>query len=496
MTDKVDLLRGNRLSKTSGLASSFISSVEDDSLILDSVIKINIAHLLMLNKNEIIDKKTASKCIKSLKSIDDSFQLDSDLEDVHMNVESFVIDRIGSEIGGQLNLAKSRNDQVASAIRMTSRQFILDLLSNIHDLQKVILTLAKSHTDYLMPSFTHLQHAQIVTLSHHLLAHYDSLSRDAERFQETYHRVNKSPQGSGAIASVIINVDRDYVAKLLGFDGLVENSIDATTTRDFCIELMSNLTLLMLNVEKIVNELVLWSTSEFSYVEISDEFSSTSSIMPQKKNPVIAELIRSKSSIIIGDLVASIGIIKSLTLGYSIDLQDLTPRLWNSLDKSLSSIQLLSNMLSNCKFNKESMSNNLDDTMIAADLANYLASNYNISFRQSHHIVGTLSKTSADSDKKLSSLVKGDLLQVTKKITGKTIKIPVDEIDSIFNYNKNVNSKTTKGSPSASESNRMIKVRKTSLANSSKFVKKQQNLINKSELLIEKSIKNLSGGGT
>ena len=496
MTDKVDLLRGNRLSKTSGLASSFISSVEDDSLILDSVIKINIAHLLMLNKNEIIDKKTVSKCIKSLKSIDDSFQLDSDLEDVHMNVESFVIDRIGSEIGGQLNLAKSRNDQVASAIRMTSRQFILDLLSNIHDLQKVILTLAKSHTDYLMPSFTHLQHAQIVTLSHHLLAHYDSLSRDAERFQETYQRVNKSPQGSGAIASVIINVDRDYVAKLLGFDGLVENSIDATTTRDFCIELMSNLTLLMLNVEKIVNELVLWSTSEFSYVEISDEFSSTSSIMPQKKNPVIAELIRSKSSIIIGDLVASIGIIKSLTLGYSIDLQDLTPRLWNSLDKSLSSIKLLSNMLSNCKFNKESMSNNLDDTMIAADLANYLASNYNISFRQSHHIVGTLSKTSADSDKKLSSLVKSDLLQVTKKITGKTIKIPVDEINSIFNYNKNVNSKTTKGSPSASESNRMIKVRKTSLANSSKFVKKQQNLINKSELLIEKSIKNLSGGGT
>ncbi|MCH2380211.1 MAG: argininosuccinate lyase [Nitrososphaerales archaeon] len=496
MTDKVDLLRGNRLSKTSGLASSFISSVEDDSLILDSVIKINIAHLLMLNKNEIIDKKTVSKCIKSLKSIDDSFQLDSDLEDVHMNVESFVIDRIGSEMGGQLNLAKSRNDQVASAIRMTSRQFILDLLSNIHDLQKVILTLAKSHTDYLMPSFTHLQHAQIVTLSHHLLAHYDSLSRDAERFQETYHRVNKSPQGSGAIASVIINVDRDYVAKLLGFDGLVENSIDATTTRDFCIELMSNLTLLMLNVEKIVNELVLWSTSEFSYVEISDEFSSTSSIMPQKKNPVIAELIRSKSSIIIGDLVASIGIIKSLTLGYSIDLQDLTPRLWNSLDKSLSSIKLLSNMLSNCKFNKESMSNNLDDTMIAADLANYLASNYNISFRQSHHIVGTLSKTSADSDKKLSSLVKSDLLQVTKKITGKTIKISVDEIDSIFNYNKNVNSKTTKGSPSASESNRMIKVRKTSLANSSKFVKKQQNLINKSELLIEKSIKNLSGGGT
>ena len=496
MTNEVDLLRGNRLSKTSDLASSFISSVKDDPLILDSVIKINIAHLLMLNKKKIIDKKTTSKCIKSLKSIDDSFQLDSNLEDVHMNVESFVIDHIGSEMGGQLNLAKSRNDQVASAIRMTSRQFILDILTNIHDLQKVILTLAKSHTDYLMPSFTHLQHAQIITLSHNLLAHYDSLSRDAERFQETYQRVNKSPQGSGAIASVIINVDRDYVAKLLGFDGLVENSIDATTTRDFCIELMSNLTLLMLNVEKIVNELVLWSTSEFSYVEISDEFSSTSSIMPQKKNPVIAELIRSKSSIIIGDLVASIGIIKSLTLGYSIDIQDLTPRLWNSLDKSLSSIKLLSNMLSNCKFNKESMSNNLDDTMIAADLANYLASNYNISFRQSHHIVGTLSKTSVDSDKNLSSLVKSDLLQVTKKITGKTINMSVDEIDSIFNYDNNVNSKTTKGAPSASESNRMIKIRKLYLANSSKFVKKQQNSIDKSELLLEKSIKKLSGGGT
>jgi len=495
MTKDINILRGNRLSKTSDLASSFISSVDDDLLILDSVKKINMAHMLMLFKQNVLDKKTTNKCIKTLKLIDNSFTLDSDLEDVHMNVESFVISRIGSEIGGQLNLAKSRNDQVASAIRMTSRSFILSILSNINDLQNVILNLAKTHTDYLMPSFTHLQHAQIVTLSHNLLAHYDSLSRDVERFQETYYRVNKSPQGSGAIASVIINVDRDYIAKLLGFDGLIENSIDATTTRDFCIELMSNLMLLMLNIEKIVNELVLWSTSEFSYVEISDEFSSTSSIMPQKKNPVIAELIRSKSSIIIGDLVASIGIIKSLTLGYSIDIQDLTPRLWNSINKSLSSVQLLSMMLNTCKFNKDSMSNNLDDTMIAADLANYLASNYNISFRQSHHIVGTLSKSSINSNTKLSELVKTDLVKITKKITGKTIKINLEQIDSLFNYSENVNSKITKGSPSNVETNRMIKLRKTQLIHSSKFIKKQQNLITKSEILLEKSIKNLSGGG-
>tara|TARA_B100001750_G_scaffold145769_1_gene116445 strand:- start:4734 stop:6224 length:1491 start_codon:yes stop_codon:yes gene_type:complete len=495
MTNNVDILRGNRLSKTSDLASSFISSIDDDLLILDSVKKINMAHMLMLVKQNTLDKKTANKCIKTLKSIDNSFKLDPDLEDVHMNVESFVISRIGSEIGGQLNLAKSRNDQVASAIRMTSRTLILSMLTSIHDLQNVILNLAKTHTTYLMPSFTHLQHAQIITLSHNLLAHYDSLSRDVERFQESYHRVNKSPQGSGAIASVIINVDRDYVAKLLGFNGIIENSIDATSTRDFCIELMSNLTLLMLNIEKIANELVLWSTSEFSYVEISDEFSSTSSIMPQKKNPVIAELIRSKSSIVIGDLVASIGIIKSLTMGYSIDIQDLTPRLWNSLNKSLISVQLLSKMLATCKFNKESMRNNLDDTMIAADLANYLASNYNISFRQSHHIVGTLSKSSIDSNKKLSELVKTNIVKTTKKITGKTIKINIDEIDSIFNYVDNVNSKTTKGSPSNSESNRMIKIRKVDLANSSKFIKKQKSLLNKSELLLEKTIKNLSGGG-
>jgi argininosuccinate lyase len=217
--------------------------------------------------------------------------------------------------------------------------------------------------------------------------------------------------------------------------------------------------------------------------------------MPQKKNPVIAELIRSKSSIVIGDLVASIGIIKSLTMGYSIDIQDLTPRLWNSLNKSLISVQLLSKMLATCKFNKESMRNNLDDTMIAADLANYLASNYNISFRQSHHIVGTLSKSSIDSNKKLSELVKTNIVKTTKKITGKTIKINIDEIDSIFNYVDNVNSKTTKGSPSNSESNRMIKIRKVDLANSSKFIKKQKSLLNKSELLLEKTIKNLSGGG-
>jgi len=495
MTNNVDILRGNRLSKTSALASSFISSVDDDLPLIDSVKKINIAHMLMLVKQNVLDKKTANKCIQTLKSIDDSFKLNSSLEDVHMNIESFVISRIGNEIGGQLNLAKSRNDQVATAIRMASRTFILSILTNIHELQKVILNLSKTHTDYLMPSFTHLQHAQIITLSHNLLAHYDSLSRDVERFQETYPRVNKSPQGSGAIASVIIDVDRDYIAKLLGFNGIVENSIDATTTRDFCIELMSNITLLMLNIEKIANELVLWSTSEFSYVEISDEFSSTSSIMPQKKNPVIAELIRSKSSIIIGDLVASIGIIKSLTLGYSIDMQDLTPRLWNSINKSLSSVHLLTIMLSTCKFNKESMSKTLDDTMIAADLANYMASNCNISFRQSHHIVGILSKQSLVTDYPLSYVVKNDLVKMTKKITGKTIKITSDEIDSIFNYIKNVNSKTTKGSPSNSETNRMIKLRKIQLTNSSKFITKQRNSLNKSEILLEKSINNLSGGG-
>ena len=196
MTNNVDILRGNRLSKTSALASSFISSVDDDLPLIEPVKKINIAHMLMLVRQHILDKKTANKCIKTLKSIDKSFTLDSNLEDVHMNVESFVINHLGNEIGGQLNLAKSRNDQVATAIRMTSRTFILNILSNIHELQKVILNLAKTHDDYLMPSFTHLQHAQIVTLSHNLLAHYDSLSRDVERFQETYHRVNKSPQGS------------------------------------------------------------------------------------------------------------------------------------------------------------------------------------------------------------------------------------------------------------------------------------------------------------
>ena len=203
-------------------------------------------------------------------------------------------------------------------------------------------------------------------------------------------------------------------------------------------------------------------------------------------------MIRSKSSIIIGDLVASIGIIKSLTLGYSIDIQDLTPRLWNSINKSLSSVHLLTIMLSTCKFNKESMFKNLDDTMIAADLANYMASNYNISFRQSHHIVGTLSKQALVTDHPLSYIVKNNLIKTTKKKTGKTIKVTSDEIDSIFNYSKNVKSKTTKGSPSNSETNRMIKLRQVQLTNSSKFITKEQNSLNKSEILLEKSINNLS----
>ncbi|MFB5607870.1 MAG: argininosuccinate lyase, partial [Candidatus Nitrosomaritimum yanchengensis] len=290
---------GNDLSD---ITLDYVSSIKDDSEIALFDILGSQAHVVMLQENKIISKNDAKKILVALESLKkETFDLSTDAEDIHELIESLVIKKAGMASGGKMHTARSRNDQVTLDIRMKIRDDINILSNCLLDTIEALVSLAKNHQKTIMPLYTHLQQAQAGLFSHYLLAHADALFRDFERLYDVYDRVNESPLGAGPVGGTSIPIDRHSTAKMLGFSGIVENSIDATSTRDFVAEYVSMIAILMTNLSKISEDFVLWSSSEFSFIELSDEFTSPSSVMPQKKNPDILELTRGKAAEIIGN---------------------------------------------------------------------------------------------------------------------------------------------------------------------------------------------------
>lgn len=471
----MDILRGERLSEFSSDAAIYTSSIDSDKFLIPSVIKINKAHMLMLIKRGIVDLEEGYRCIQALEDIPKDMTMNPKLEDVHMNIEALVIEKVGEKIGGQLNLAKSRNDQVATAIRMVLRDFILDIASSLNHLRNVILKRCEEHLTTIMPGYTHLQHAQPITLAHHLLAHHDALMRDSDRLIESYKRVNLSPMGACALATTGFKIDRDLVAELLGFDGIVENSIDAVSNRDFAVEVISNLAILMTNLSRFSEELVLWSTQEFSIAEMPDEYSSTSSIMPQKKNPVVAELIRAKTSKVYGNLLASLSILKSLPYSYNLDLQDLTPNIWDSCQTTLATINVFKSMIEKVKFNEKRLLELVkSDMSVATELADALVREQKIPFRTSHKIVGMLVKRALIKGKSLDQVVKEDLNNIIKENTGRSMSISEEVLRKVLDPVENVKIRVVKGGPSPNEVLRMVKERWKALKNDEELIMKKR----------------------
>jgi argininosuccinate lyase len=359
-----------------------------------------------------------------------------------------------------LNLAKSRNDQVATAVRLVLRGFILSIASSLSRLRKVILQRCEENIETVMPGYTHLQHAQPITLAHHLLAHHDALMRDNERLMESYKRVNLSPMGACALATTGFRIDRSMVSELLGFDGIVEDSIDAVSARDFAVEVISCLAMLMTDLSRLSEELVLWSTQEFSIVEMPDEYSSTSSIMPQKKNPVVAELVRAKTSKVYGNLLSSLSILKGLTYSYNLDLQDLTPSIWDSCQIALATIDVFKNMLEKVKFNEKRLLELAKSNMsTATELADTLVREQKIPFRTSHRIVGMLVRRALSEGRSLDQVVREDLNDAIKDNTGKSASISEEVLRKVFDPMENVKMRLVRGGPSPKEVLRMIKER-------------------------------------
>src|SRR5487761_1782459 len=434
-----DIIHSARLGAFSASAAKYTSSIDIDKRILEAVIDVNISHVLMLSEQKIIPKSSSKQVIIALKKIPRDFQLNDFLEDVHMNVEDYVISKVGKEAGGMLNVAKSRNDQVATALRITLRDHLLGLAGEIITLEQVLLAKAFQNAAAVMPGYTHLQRAQPITLGHHLLAHEETFERDLERIIQFYLRMNKCPMGAGALASSGFLLNRKLVASLLGFDGLIENSLDAVSARDFVIESIYDCAQIMSDVSKLAEEIILWTSKEFS-------FAATSSMMPQKKNAIVPEVARARTSQVAADLVAAIGIVKSLPLSYNLDLQELTRNLWTAIDKTLDTLRLFSEMITELKFNEEIMDQAVqgDETLFATEVADYLVTNYGMPFREAHSRVSALVRN-AESSANLRKAFTGSAEEDISSILG--VAISKKELSGLMDPHLVLSRRRTIGSP-------------------------------------------------
>ena len=419
---KENILHKGRLGSFSEDASKYTSSIDIDGRLLSPVIKINSAHVVMLAEQGVLDRKTAEKILAALAQVPKNLEMKDDLEDVHMNVENFVISKIGVEAGGMINLAKSRNDQVATALRMALRVQLITLGKSIISLEKALLGQAEKHCADAFPGYTHLQRGQPVTLGHHLLAHFGSLDRDFARLVDCYLRTDLSPMGAGALASTGINIDRERTAQLLGFLSVLENSLDAVSSRDFATEAIYVCAQTLTDMSRFAEELILWTTQEFSLAKISNEFSSTSSMMPQKKNAIVPEIFRARTSQVLGDIVGAMGIVKALPLSYNLDLQELTRNLWSATDKTSSSISILAEVVHDLQFDVKANSESVasDELLFATELADYLVQKLGVSFREAHSRVGKLVKFAVEQGKTRNQFTGLDLGKV-KEILGVTV---------------------------------------------------------------------------
>ena len=383
--------------KPSNIMEKINSSISFDKRLYKEDILASVAHAKMLVKQGIISNSDGKKIISGLNTIEkeikkDNFQFKNELEDIHMNIENRLKEIVG-DAAGKLHTARSRNDQVVTDIRIWTRHSINILNECLQQLQEKLIFLAEKNFDTIMPGFTHLQIAQPVTFGHYLLAYVEMFGRDRSRFLECLNRVNVNPLGSAALAGTSFPIDRNFTTKELNFLSKSHNSIDAVSDRDFVIEFLSVSSMTSIHLSRICEEIVIWSSDQFNFIKLSDAFTTGSSIMPQKRNPDAAELIRGKSGRIIGSLMSILTVLKGLPLAYSKDLQEDKEGIFDCFDTLHLSLQACTGMISDLQVNKEKMlaSANLG-FICATDLADWLVLELDIPFRKAHEISGKVVK--------------------------------------------------------------------------------------------------------
>jgi len=483
-----DLLRKGRLESARKDIILFTSSARDDEKILKQIVDINKAHIIMLVESGIISKNHGRKILKALTGLEEKVKVRPEHEDAHVAIEEEVIKAVGAEIGGNLNLAKSRNDQVATAIRMKLRREILKTEEAIINLQEALINKAEGNMATIIPGYTHLQPAQPITFAHYLLAQFDTLQRDLERLKEAYSRVDLCPMGAGALATTSFPIKRERVAELLGFSGVLENSLDAVSTRDFLLEVLAVLSIMAVNVTRIAEDLAVWSAIEFGMIELPDEFAFTSSIMPQKKNPDVLEVIRARMASIIGDFVASAAILKALPTGYNLDFQEATPKLWSVTETAQRCLKMLADVILNLNVRSTVMFKPELSFLAATELANMLVRDHGVPFRIAHRIVGAAVKSLIERGKSLRDLTAEMLVDFSEKILRSPIKVDEEEIMRIVDLSSCVESYNVRGGPSKIEAERMLKKSRNLLARSKEGIRRREEKLKSAEkMLIEEA---------
>ena len=407
---------------------AYTASIPFDQRLYKEDIKGSIAHARALAKAGIISEKEAELIIMGLSSIREEiergeFQFKPELEDIHMNIEARLFDKIG-EVAGKLHTARSRNDQIALDLRLFAKEAISETMARLKELQRALLDSAAENLDVIIPGYTHLQHAQPVLLAHHLLSYFQMLQRDVARFRDCLERSDVLPLGSGALAGVTYAIDRPFLAQELGFSRISENSIDAVSDRDFIVEYQAAAAMTMMHLSRLAEEIVLWSSSEFGFAEIDDAYATGSSIMPQKKNPDVAELARGKTGRVYGNLMGILTTLKALPLSYNRDLQEDKEGFFDTIDTLLSTLDVFAGMVRTLRVHGDrTREAAAEGYILATDIADYLVKK-GVPFRQAHTIIAelvryameqgkTFHQLSLDEYQKFSTLFDQDVRSIT-----------------------------------------------------------------------------------
>jgi argininosuccinate lyase len=446
---------------------SYLSSINEDESIFYYDIIGSEAHVIMLYEQGLLDKDDLKAILDALEYAKHNGLQGinmNEYEDIHEAIEAFVVKRAGMMHGGKMHTARSRNDQVALDLRMKVRDDIISIAKELLSLVDSLLVRAKEHKYAVMPMYTHMQQAQIGTLAHYFTAYASMLIRDYERLESCYARVNQSPLGATAVGGTSLNIDRVRVASLLAFDSVIDNSIDATSSRDFLLEYLFVLSSIMLNLSRMAEDFIIWSSSEFSYIELPDELASTSSIMPQKKNPCPLELIRARASSMLGLLFACMGIVKSLPSGYSRDMQESKRLMIDAYKLVYDSLYIMGSVVNGLKANVVNMLRVSEQSYaLALDVAEGLVKQ-GIPFRFAHKIVGMLVAYASKNSKTLKDLNREEISTIVNELAR---DYSIDSIDSLINMlvalkdispMESIMLRASLGSPNPLEQDRMIKV--------------------------------------
>jgi len=456
------LFRSRLDEKFDNRTARFHTSVYEDLRIFENDIDGTEAHDIMLHEQGIIPLEALKLILSALEEIRKEWRqgevvIGAEFEDVHEYIETRVIGKIGIQAGGMIHTGRSRNDQVVVDVRLRVREEILEVCEEILRLVEAVITKADHHAETLMMLYTHGQHAQVGTFAHYLMAYVDALLRDFQRLMECYGRINKNPLGAGPVGGTSINIDRKRTTELLGFDGILENAVDATSWRDWSIEAAAASAILMSSLSRVAADLTEWSTVEFGYVELADEYSSSSSIMPQKKNPSTLELVRGKTGEVYGALMELLTMVKGLPSGYYQDLQGTKPPLWKCFDTVKTCLEVMTGIISTLKVNEERMRRRVDGSLtVAVDMAERLVEEKGLSFREAYKLVAALVKEVLEKKAHLQDLNPVEVAEISFKTIGKRIEVSEDFIKDATNPLSSLLNRESQGSPQPKQVKRMI----------------------------------------